>query len=129
MIIKAILGNESHTTSSAYGKLSIKGKQVSYREAKSVEWLTKFGDKHQSWVECLFEVEEGTMLVWEAGSNTGPRGINRRHQMLTLRVEAEAELWKSEDFGYPCRLTGRLVVVEDHLKQKTATHDALKAQL
>lgn len=130
--IIAILGNESHTTSSGWAKLEINGKRVSYRDATSSKWLTEYGDKHSSWVECVFQVKEGDKLVWDAGSNHGQRGSIRERQNLTLIARADADVWENETMGGPGReatLKGRLVMMDNPIQNDTDRHARLVESL
>jgi len=109
--IIATLGNESHTTSSMWASMKINGSSVSFRDAISKEWQSKFGDKHASWCKCAFAVKDGDLVEFEAGSNTGNRGANRDRTNIALRFDSSAEV--AEIPVAAGKLTGRLVLIED----------------
>lgn len=126
--IVAVIGSETHTTSSGWGKLEINGKRVSYRDATSSKWLTEYGDKHASWVECVFQVKEGDKLVWDAGSNHGNRGAIRERQKYTLIAREAADVWENETMGGPGRqatLKGRLVMMDNANQNEADRHARL----
>jgi hypothetical protein len=128
ILIEATIGDESHTTSSGWARLLINGKRVSYKDAKSLKWLTKFGDKHARWAECLFEVKEGARIGWQAGANAGSRGRDKTRQDLVYIAAAASESIATESLGYPCsgQLRGRLQLVSDRLKEQATAHEALR---
>ena len=129
MLIEATIGSENHSTSSAWAKLVVDGKRLSYRDADGAKWLTKHGDKHAHWVECFFKVREGAEVSWEAGCNTGPRGVNQQRQKLVFIARPEFEILTTEDLGYPCSLRGRLRLAADIEAIKAQEHEALREQL
>jgi len=130
--IIATIGNESHTTSSGWAKITVNGQRLSHREAISKEWLTKFGDKHASWCECIFKVEEGAKVEWQAGANRGSRGSERVRQNLVFIADPAIEPVETESIGYPASeavLRGRLRLVADEDKEARRNHEALKEAL
>jgi len=130
--IIAVIGNESHTTSSGWAKLTVNGQRLSHREAISKEWLTKFGDKHASWCECIFKVEEGAKVEWQVGANRGSRGSERVRQNLVFVADSSIEPIETEGIGYPASeavLRGRLRLVADEDKEAKRNHEALKEAL
>ena len=130
--IIAVIGNESHTTSSGWAKITVDGQRLSHREAISKEWLTKFGDKHASWCECIFKVEEGAKVEWQAGANRGNRGAERIRQNLVFVADPSVEPIETEGIGYPASeasLQGRLRLVADEDKEAKRNHESLKAAL
>jgi len=130
--IIATIGNESHTTSSGWAKLIVNGQRMTHREAISKEWLTKFGDKHASWCECIFKVEEGAKVEWQAGANSGSRGSERVRQNLVFVADSSIEPIETEGIGYPASdasLSGRLRLVADEDREAKRNHEALKAAL
>jgi len=127
--IVAVIGNESHTTSRGWSNLTINGQRVNHRDAISTEWLTKFGDKHASWCECIFRVEEGARVEWQAGANRGSRGSERVRQNLTFIADPSIEPMETEGIGYPASkaiLQGRLRLVTDKHEKAKHNHQALK---
>lgn len=118
MNICAIIGSESHTTSSGWSKLAINGKPVTYRDASVKNWLSKFGNKHSSWCECYFEVKSGDKITWEAGTNSGNRGADkvRIHQIFV--ADDSLDVVELSPLGYPAsdaKLSGRLQLEKDLL--------------
>lgn len=91
LTLTALIGNESHTTSSSWAKVSINGRRMTHQDAFDKTWLTEYGDKHSSWSICQFALEPGDTVEWESGSNTGPRGRNRLRQKQRFVVSAEAK--------------------------------------
>lgn len=128
--VTAVIGRETHSTSSGWGHLTLNGVRLSHRDAISKQWLTPYGDRHASWCEAVFQVPEGAFIEWDAGANSGSRGQHRRRQHLILRVDSSAPVWESENLGYPCRasLRGRLRVVRDLVAERKAKHEALKEE-
>lgn len=129
MFISAIIGSESHTTSSGWAKLTVNGKRMSHREALTKEWLTKMGDKHANWVECVFDVQSGQVVEWDAGTNSGNRGANKARLKLRFLADESAETIETEDLGYPAKgaiLKGKLRLVEDENESKAELHRMLK---
>ncbi|MCB0087943.1 MAG: hypothetical protein KDE54_08520 [Caldilineaceae bacterium] len=127
MYIAAVIGNESHSTSSGWSKISINGKRMSHRDASTKEWITKFGDKHASWCECTFSVVEGDAVAWEAGSNSGPRGREKVRIDLRFTVDSSAQ-YDESPLGYPAanaRLAGKLLLLEDTKDSAASAHRAL----
>lgn|SRR5262245_40525893 len=127
MNIRAILGNEHHTTSSGWGKLSINGIRKSYREAVSHKFLTPYGDRHAMWVECVFQVKPEDLVRWEAGANYGSRGSQRARQDLSYRVASDAAVIQTPELPYPAQdalLEGRLVLIGDRGEETAAIHEA-----
>lgn len=132
MNIVAIIGSESHSTSSGWAKLKINGRPVSYRDAKSKEFLTEFKDKHASWCECVFVVNPGDTISWEAGTNSGNRGANRERLNLEYEADTNCEVIETPDLGYPAKgaiLKGRLRPVADRIQDAADAHEAAKKQL
>lgn len=132
MNIIAVIGTESHTTSRGWAKVSVNGQQVTHREATSKEFLTKYGDKHAMWVECILKVEPGDTITWEAGANAGSRGSEHTRQNLTLIADPDAEVYETKDIGYPAsnaKLRGRLRLESDADQEQATNHAALKASL
>ncbi len=132
MNIVAVIGRESHTTSRGWANVSRNGQKLSHRDAISKEFLTKYGDKHAMWVECIFKVEPGDTITWEAGANAGNRGSERTRQNLTLIVDPDAEIYQTEDIGYPAStasLRGRLRLESDADREQAENHAVLKASL
>lgn len=132
MNVIAVIGNESHTTSRGWAKVSVNGQQVTHHDAISKDFLTKYGDKHAMWVECIFSVEPGDTITWEAGANAGSRGSERTRQNLTLVADPDAEVYETENIGYPASnaaLRGRLRLAGDANREQAANHAALKANL
>lgn len=132
MNINAVIGSESHSTSSGWAKLKINGRAVTYRDARTKEFLTKFGDKHAMWVDCTFEVKPGDKISWDAGKNSGNRGSNRERLNLEFIVVESAEIIETPDLGYPAGgaiLRGRLYQTADHNAQAAAAHDAARNDL
>lgn len=118
MNICAVIGNEAHTTSSGWSKLSINGKPVTWRNASVKNWLTKFGDKHASWCECYFEVEPGDRIAWEAGTNSGNRGADRTRIHQVFIADEALEVIELTPLGYPAsnaKLAGRIRLEADLL--------------
>lgn len=125
MNIVAVIGSESHTTSRGWASISVNGQKLSHREAVSKEFKTKYGDKHAVWVECVFKVQPGDTVTWEAGTNSGSRGADRKRQNLTFTVNPDAEVIETEALGYPASeavLRGRLVPVADAVADAAADH-------
>jgi len=131
MRIIAVIGNESHTTSSGWARLSVDGARLTHRDATSKEWQSSFKDKHASWCECVFDVREGALIQWEAGTNSGSRGSSRRRQNLLFVVDPQADILRTEDLGYPCQgyLEGRMRLQVDENKIKADTHQLMKESL
>ena len=132
MIIIAVIGYEAHSTSNGWSRITINGHLKSYRDAVSTKRLSAWGDKHAFWCECIFKVEAGAIIHWEAGTNNGSRGANRDRRLNTYRVDASVEPRGVEEMGYPAqkaRLEGRLVLARDHVGEVTAAHSALKSEL
>lgn len=92
MKITAILGDESHTTSAAWSKLTINGKRVYPRDAITKKWL--YYDRHLRWAECVFDVPEGAEIVWQVGVNRGYYGADRTRHQLVFVADPNAE-WES----------------------------------
>lgn len=118
MNICAVIGTESHTTSSGWSKLSINGKPVTYRDASVKSWISKFGDKHSSWCECYFDVKPGDKITWEAGTNSGNRGANRERIHQIFIADDSLEVVELAPLGYPAsdaKLFGRLRLEKDLL--------------
>jgi hypothetical protein len=130
--IVAVIGNESHTTSSGWAKLFINGERASHRDAISKQWLTKYGDRHASWCECVFEITDDTEIRWQAGANSGSRGRNRTRIDKIFRADSTVAPIQIESPGYPAQsatLRGRLVEVVDAITESAANHEALKNAL
>jgi hypothetical protein len=125
MNIVAILGNESHTTSRGWSKLSINGKEANWRNAVSKNWLTKWGDKHARWCECVFEVKDGDRITWEAGANSGSRGSDRKRENLILIADSSADIFQNDGVGYDATIKGRMRLEKDINKAATDAHAEL----
>lgn len=129
MNILCVIGSESHTTSSGWSKLCVNGKQVAWRDAKTKKWVSQFGDKHASWCECTFAAQEGDLLTWEAGSNSGNRGKDQERIHKVYKFDPNVEIVDLAPLPYPAKhahLMGRLVLVEDKLLQPSDHDEALK---
>jgi len=125
--IVAVLGNESHTTSSKSAALKINGTPMTYQSAISKDWQTKFGDKHARWCECTFSVKEGDIIEFEAAHNYGPRACNHDRTNITLRFDSSVDV---VDVPVAAgKLTGRLVIIADQNAAASAAHEAAKANL
>lgn len=122
MKIVALLGSESHTTSSKSASMTINGKPATYRSALSSDWQTKFGDKHAKWCECVFEVNDGDVIEFKAAHNYGPRACNRDRTDIELRFDLSVDV---VDIGVVAgSLKGRLVLVSDRLAAAASAHEA-----
>lgn len=91
----------------------------------SKSWLTKYGDRHASWCECVFAVKPGDIIIWIAGCNAGNRGSERRRIHLEFRVDPEAEVTETPNLGYGSydpTLRGRLALVRDILADQARQH-------
>jgi asparagine synthetase A len=125
MKILAVIGNESHTTSSGWSKIKINGRSVSFRDASSKVWLSEYKDKHASWCECIFDVKSGDKIEWEAGSNSGYRGANHNRVHQIFVADESAESINLSPLGYPAdnaKLSGKLRLVEDKIEGIAAAH-------
>lgn len=132
MKIVAVLGSERHTTSRGWSNLSIDGERVNWRDAISTNWLTDYGDKHAKWCECVFEVEAGAKVHWQAGVNSGPRGIYRKRQNLVFVANPALDIYTSELLGYPAAdaiIRGRLQLITDLEQQAADEHKQLMEEL
>lgn len=130
MKLVAVIGNETHSTSAAWAKVSVGGRRLSHRDAISKEWLTS--DRHASWAECIFEVPEGAEVVWEAGANHGYRGSERVRQHFVLTADPDAPEWESPALPYPggaAKLRGRLRLVKDLIAERGEAHQALMREI
>jgi len=125
MNIVTVIGNESHTTSRAWAKIKMDGKQLSHADSISKKWLTEYGNKHATWVECVFDVRDGAEIEWEAGSNTGARGANRTRIHQEFIADTHADVLEAQSTGYPDMLKGRLREVTKHID----VHAALLATI
>ena len=125
--ILAVLGNESHTTSSRSAALKINAKPMTYQGALSKNWQSKFGDKHARWCECVFSVKDGDIIEFEAAHNYGPRACNQDRTNITLRFDSNVDV---VDVPVAAgKLTGRLVIIADQNAADSAAHEAAKANL
>lgn len=116
MNIQATIGTESHSTSSGWAKLKINGRDVTYRDAFSKNWVSKFGDKHASWCDCFFEVKPGDKIEFVAGTNSGNRGANRDRIHQIFVADESLEVLEIKPLGYPASeagISGRLRLEKD----------------
>jgi len=120
MNIVTVIGRENHTTSSAWAKIKVDGKQLSHADSISKKWLSEYGDKHASWVECVFDVPNGAHIEWEAGSNTGARGANRTRIHQEFIIDSQADVLEAQSTGYPDMLKGRLHEVTERVDAHAA---------
>ena len=132
MNILAVIGNESHTTSSAWSKMAINGNPTGWGDAVSKRWLTDYGDKHSRWCECLFQVNDGDTITIDAGANSGSRGVNRVRVQRTYRFEANAaviQIQLPSLYGVQPYIEGRLVLVSDAYADAAQAHTDAKKRL
>lgn len=130
--ICAVLGNESHSTSKGWSKLTVNGVKVTWRDAAAKEWKTKPGDKHATWCECIFEVNDGTRIEWEAAANQGPNGREKTRINQSFIADSGAPVFSTASPGYPARdaiLSGRLRLESDQNAENKANFQSLKENL
>jgi len=125
----ATIGNESHTTSSYWMKVSVNGKAMRHGDAISKRWISKYGDKHASWCECVFEVNDGDTVSINAGSNTGNRGANRDRQMDEFVFDSTLEPVEVATTGGLGSVVGRLRLKVDALAEAAKAHHDLAEEL
>ena len=124
----AVIGTESHTTSSMWTKVSVNGIPQSHRTARSNEFLTKYGDKHASWCECAITAKDGDVIKIEAGSNTGNRGANRSRTNAEYVFDSNAEVVRIEGGGQGY-IEGRFILKGDAIQSKIDQHQSLRETL
>lgn len=132
MNILAIIGTEAHTTSSGWSRIKINGRLVSYRDAVSEQWLSKYGDKHASWCECVFTVAPGDKVEWEAGTNSGYRGADHARINRVFVADDNAQKIELAPLGYPAtsaKLAGTLRLVEDRIEYAESAHEEAKSKV
>ena len=125
--IMATIGWEQHTTSRKWAHISVNGKKLTHRDARTSEWKTKSADQHASWVECSFAVEAGDHVGFEAGHNYGARGAEHDRTNIVLIFDPEAEVRDVEVVAGSLR--GRLILQTDALADARNSHQAAMEDL